>query len=154
MGLEGSQYGTPQSLTAGSVPTFGGIVLPDTMPAAQRGVVGSLGRAVGVNLNALASTTIFTVPAAGVNRCVVLRVERVNDSGASTTASLQFGTAGGADWAATAVNANAATGHYQELSSAANLSPVYTAGQTFQVTVTIVQGVAGTADFRAIGYYE
>jgi hypothetical protein len=130
------------------------IVGPTSAPAGGRGVVVQLGKAVAVNLNAAASTTIFTTPAAGFTRCVVLRVIRDNESIAATTASVQFGTAGGADWAATAVNANAVAGKYQEIPSVATLSPVYGVSTTFQATVTIVQGAAATADLTAWGYYE
>lgn len=146
-------YATPVGLDV-QVPAAGSTVIPNPAPATGRGQIIQLGKAVGVNLNSAASTTIVTTPGAGFTRAVILWVVRDNDSIAATTASVQFGSAASADWAATAVDANAATTKYQLLTSAATLSPVYGTGVAFQVTVTIVQGAAATADFAAWGYYE
>jgi hypothetical protein len=139
---------SPQAVFAGGVAIT---------PAAgiSKGVIVALGKLTSLNLNSVAATTIFTTPAAGFTRCVVTQVIVDNYSGAWTSASVSFGSSGTpTDWAATATNANAATGKFWLLNPTATLSPTYGTGIAFQANVTIVQGVAATADVTVWGYYE
>jgi hypothetical protein len=127
------------------------------IPAAgsSRGFLVVLGKLTGLNLNSVAATTIFTTPASGFNRCVVLNVIVDNYSIAATTASVSFGSSGTpTDWAATATNANAAAGHFVLLTPTATLSPTYGTGIAFQANCTIAQGSAATCDVTVLGYYE
>jgi len=155
MALEGiGIVGYPTNI--GQAITFsGGIVQTPPASGAGRGLVVQLGKLTGLNLNSVAATTIFTTPASGFTRCVVLNVVVDNYSIAATTASVSFGSSGTpTDWAATATNANAATGKFQLLTPTAALSPTYGTGIAFVANVTIGQGSAATADVTVLGYYE
>src|ERR1039457_3351528 len=82
-------------------------------PAAgtTRGVSVILGKLVGLNLNSVAPTTIFTTPATGFTRCVVEQIFVDNFSMASTTASVSYGASGTpTDYLASATMPGAATG--------------------------------------------
>jgi len=117
---------------------------------------GQLGKLVGLNLNAVAATTIFTTALpAGATRCIITKIVRSNESIAATTASVSFGSSGTpTDFSATAVNANAATTKYQVLSPTATLATAYGNAVAFVANVTIAQGAAATCDITVFGYYE
>lgn len=114
-----------------------------------------LGKVVGVNLNAVAATTLFTaaVPADATG-WVVTRIVKTKYSIAATTASVSFGQAATpTDYAATAVDANAATTSAQIISATAALQKFYTANVAFVANVTIPQGAPATCDIEVFGYY-
>jgi hypothetical protein len=114
-----------------------------------------LNKIIGVNLNAVAQTVLFTLPASGFNRCRVSRILIDNYSIAATTASISFGLTGTpTDWAATAVNANAAAAKFQIISNTAALSPNYAPGAVFVANVTIAQGAPATCDMEVYGYID
>lgn len=118
----------------------------------------ALGKIVGFDLNQGGlpkQGTIFTaaIPA-GATGYVVTRIVKTNYSTAATTASVSFGqTATPTDWAATAVDANAATNSAQIITATAALQKFYTAAGAFVVNSTIAQGGAATVDIEAFGYY-
>ena len=129
---------------------------PSTTASGSPTSVGAwtLGKVAGVNLNAVAATTLFVVPA-GVTRCVVTRILKTNYSMAATTASASFGASGTpTDWAATAVDANAATTRSQLLIPTATLATQYAAATAFVANVTIAQGAAATCDITVFGICE
>lgn len=115
----------------------------------------SLGKITALNINAVAATPIFAIALPpGAKGLVVTKVVRYADTIAATTASISFGqTATPTDWAATAVNANAAAAKAQIISATAALQPFYTAATNFVANVTIAQGAAATCDLEAFGYY-
>ena len=133
----------------------GQIVLPDTMSASQRGIVGSLGRLVGLNLNAVAATQIFLTPAAGIVRCVVNYLVLDNFSGTPTTNAVSFGaSATPTDYLPAAVIAAVTTAQAVRVFPATNVAfAIYLTAISFVANVT-VGGAAITCDIRAIGYYE
>lgn len=110
---------------------------------------------VSVNLNAVAATTIATVVIpSGYLGFIPTRIIRYNDSIAATTASISFGQSGTpTDFAATAVNANAAAAKSQIIAATAALQPFYTAGAQIVANVTIAQGAGATASFAVLGVY-
>lgn len=132
------------------------VVVPTPAAAENRGLWVILGKAVGVNLNAVAATTIFTTPASGFSRCVVNQVVMTNCSGTGTTASISFGSSGTpTDWVASTVF-NGATPNKRCSINAANgaNNATYGTGVAFVANVTIPQGSACTCDFTVWGYYE
>lgn len=132
------------------------LILPATAPATGRGVCVQLGKATGVNLNNVAATTIFTTPASGFTRCIVMDVVGVNFSGAATTNAISFGaSATPTDWmASNVIPGTMGTGKYLEFSEANNTAAaVYGPGVAFVVNVT-AGGTAITGDFEAWGWYE
>lgn len=156
--------GVPQPLGSGNTPTFAGLTLtssgflalPDTAPSQDRGFIFSLGKLTGLNLNAVAATNIFQVPAAGLTRCIVTELIVDNFSMASTTASVSFGASGTpTDYLATATMPGAATNKAISLFPASNAAyAVYGTSVFFVANVTIAQGAAATCDIRALGYFE
>jgi hypothetical protein len=135
-------------------PPLQSIIGPTAAPASGRGVSVQLGKIVGLNLNSVAATTMFTTPAAGFTRCNVTEIYMDNYSMAATTASVSYGSSGTPnDFSATATNAQAAAGKLNPI-YAANTSSYYGTGVAFVANVTIAQGVAATCDVEAWGYYE
>ena len=131
--------------------------LPIPAPATTRGVICIMGKLIGLNLNSVAATTIFTLPAAGFTRCIVTKQVLDNFSTAATTVSISYGASGTpTDWNATATMAGAATGKFIKLEGGgvANGSATYGPGTAFVANVTIPQGVAATCDITAYGFYE
>ena len=106
------------------------------------------------NLNSVAATTIFTVPAAATG-CYVTKIILQNYStGTPTTASISFGSSGTpTDWSATATDANATTTSAKVFSPTATLMKIYPASTAFVANVTIAQGSAVTGDILVFGYY-
>jgi hypothetical protein len=144
------------ALGIGNSAVASSIVGPTNAPASGRGVSVQLGKRVGLDLNAVAATTIFTTPASGFTRCVVTEIIVDNFSLAATTASVSYGASGTpTDWAATATMAGANTNKFVQLSGgpAATASATYGTAVAFVANVTIAQGVAATADVSCWGYY-
>jgi hypothetical protein len=118
----------------------------------------ALGKLVGFDLNQGGlpkQGTLFTaaIPA-DCTGYVVTRIVKSNYSTAATTASVSFGqTATPTDWAATAVDANAATTSAQILTATAALQKFYKTNGAFVANLTIAQGGAATCDIEAFGYY-
>lgn len=156
--------GVPQPLAAGSTPTFAGLTLvgsgflslPDVAPSQNRGFIFSLGKLTGLNLNAVAATTIFQVPAGGLTRCIVTELILDNFSIAATTASVSYGSSTTpTDFLATATMPGAATTKAISLFPASNAAYAFYGQAVFFVAnVTIAQGAAATCDVRALGYFE
>jgi hypothetical protein len=146
-----------QNVAPGATPTFAGAILTIPAGGTVRGYVAVLGKLTGLNLNAVAATTIFTTPASGFTRCVITRVLLDNFSIAATTASVSFGASGTpTDWAATQTFAGANTNKVIALSAggAATGSATYGTAVAFVAGVTIQQGSAATCDVICLGFFE
>jgi hypothetical protein len=134
------------------------VVGPPAAPGSGRGVLVQLGKAPGVNLNAVAATSIFTTPAVGgYTRCIVSQIVWTNFSAVASTASISYGASGTpTDFLATATMAGA-TGTTKAVAvfpaSGAGFT-AYGVGVSFVANVTIGQGVATTGDVEAWGWYE
>jgi hypothetical protein len=117
-------------------------------------IEGRLGRLVGLNLNVVAATTIFTVPTS-LARCIVTKIVLSNCSGTPTTNAVSFGASGTpTDWlAATVLVAGFVAGKTILLLPAVNVAmAAYVASVAFVANVTI-GGAAITCDLDAFGYY-
>lgn len=111
-----------------------------------------LGFLPSLNLNAVAATTIFTVPA-GFTAYVTKVILQNYSTGTPTTASTSFGASGTpTDWSATATDANATTSSAKVFSPTATLMKKYAAATAFVANVTIAQGTAVTADCLVFGF--
>ena len=112
-----------------------------------------LGFVPAVNLNSVAATSLFTVPA-GVSCYVTKIVVQNYSTGTPTTYSVSFGASGSpTDWSATATDANATTTSAKVFSPTATLMKKYAAATVFVANVTIAQGTAVTGDILVFGYY-
>jgi hypothetical protein len=153
----GETVGTTLAVT-GTTTVTGGLIGTAPAPGLGRGFIVLLGKLVGLPLNAVAATTIFTTPGAGFTRCVITSVVIDNFSAVASTASVSYGaSATPTDWAATATMPGAtAAGKFIQLlgGAAASGSATYGTGIAFVANVTIIQGVATTADVAAYGYFE
>ena len=144
--VEGRGVGAVGSTIIGQVPA----------PASGRGVVVLLGRATGVNLNAVAATTIFTTPASGFTRCEVTIITVDNFSGTPTTNAVSFGaSATPTDWlGATVLSGTAGVGKALRLFPQINVGYAeYGTNIAFVANVTI-GGAAITCDIDVYGVYE
>jgi hypothetical protein len=133
-----------------------GALNPIASPQSSRGIILQLGKVSALNLNAVAATTIFTTPASGINRCVLIEIVADNFSGTPTTNAISFGaSATPTDWlAAVVLAASGGVGKGLSLYPATNVGyAVYGPGIAIVANVTI-GGAAITADFTVLGYYE
>jgi hypothetical protein len=148
--------GSPQPLGTGSVPSFSGIIGSIPPPGTSRGFVLILGTLTGLNLNAVAATTIFTTPASGFTRCIITEINMTNSNGTPTTNAVSFGaSATPTDWAAaTVLGGGFVAGKGIEINQASNTPfAVYGTGVAFVANVT-VGGAAITCDLQVLGYYN
>lgn len=136
------------------------VVGPTNAPAAGRGVIVQLGKITGVNLNAVAATTIFTVPASGLTRCWVAFGFVRNSSGVDTTTNaFSLGaSATPTDWmvagaVALAAGTSKILGDINTTVAGAVATTLYAPGAAFVINVT-VGGAASTADIAMFGFYE
>jgi hypothetical protein len=117
-------------------------------------IEGRLGRLVGLNLNVVAATTIFTVPT-GLARCIVTKIVLSNCSGTPTTNAVSFGaSATPTDWlGATALAVGFVAGKVVMIFPGANIATgAYSSGTNFVANVTL-GGAAITCDLDVWGYY-
>ena len=138
----------------GNTPTS--VAGPAAAPATGRNVSVALGKLTGLNLNAVAATTIFTTPAAGFTRCFVEYIALDNFSGTPTTNAVSFGaSATPTDYTTAVVLAGTAgTGKALQIVPATNVGfAVYATAIGFVANVT-VGGAAITCDVTVWGYYE
>jgi hypothetical protein len=148
--------GTASQGTDFVIPAPTSIIGTVPAPGTGRGYLIQIGKLSGLNLNAVAATTIFTTPAAGFSRCVVYEVVVDNFSGAPTTNAMSLGSSGTpTDWlGATVLAATAGVGKIVSLFPAVNIGyAVYSTGVAFVANVT-VGGAAITADITCLGWYE
>lgn len=142
-------------LLEGSIPAA---TPTSTSPATAfgRNVMVALGTLTGLNLNAVAQTTIFTTPATGFTTAIVDHVTLENFSGAPTTNAVSFGKAAApTDWLASGVlAATAGVGKGLRLEPAVNLGyATYGTSIPFVANVT-AGGAAITCDVTVWGHYE
>lgn len=144
------------ALGLGASSVAASIVGPAAAPASGRGVQVQLGKLVGLNLNSVAATTIFTTPASGFTRCVVMEVLLDNFSAAAATTVVSFGaSATPTDYLGAQTLTNSATGkvlaYYPAVGAAA---ATYGVGVAFVANETVALGSAATCDVVVMGYYE
>ena len=142
-------------INAGSVNT---IVGPTFAPQTGRGFLVQLARNPSINLNTVQANTLFTCPASGYNRVIVMWAVLDNFSGTPTTNAVSFGSSNGTstDWLGiTTLAGSAGTGKALVLYPATNVGfAAYTsASGFFQMSVT-TGGAAITCDVVTWGFYE
>tara|TARA_R100001530_G_scaffold124107_1_gene92211 strand:- start:1713 stop:2105 length:393 start_codon:yes stop_codon:yes gene_type:complete len=117
--------------------------------------VALLGSVDSVNLNALAQTTIYTVPTG--KKCVLDHVRIRNLSANATNTTVTIGQVGAlTDFLNTqtlsGLNAAAATGILSPVPNATTVKGIeYTAGEVLQIDVTVVASIACTATIEFFG---
>ena len=144
------------ALGLGASSVASSIVGPTAAPGSGRGVLVQLGKVVGFNLNSVAATTIFTTPASGFTRCVVIEIVMDNFSGAAATTQVSFGaSATPTDYLAAQTLTNSTAGkqlgYYPAVGAAAS---TYGTGVAFVANETVALGSAATCDISVWGYYE
>lgn len=104
-----------------------------------------------IDLNALAETTLFTVPAG--KSCIITKVVMRNADGAVATASVSFGfdTGDADDVIANAVNALAGTTNYEVIPAKSD-AVRGAATDTFKIDVNTAEGGARTCTVDVFGY--
>lgn len=132
------------------------VIGPAAAPASGRGVIVQLGKLTGFNLNNIAATTLFTTPASGFTRCVVIEIVLDNFSAAAALTQVSFGaSATPTDYLAAQTLTNSATG--KELSyypAAGAAASTYGTSIAFVANETVAAGSAATCDVTVWGYYE
>lgn len=131
-----------------------GVINPIPSPGTTRGVSVVITDFTGLNLNAVAATTLVTLPSSGFTHLVMTELYCYNFSMASTTATVSWGSSGTpTDFAAAAALTGAGVGKMVPIYANAGAA-TYAPGTSLVANVTIAQGVAATCDVVLFGVFD